>query len=309
MTVSNNIAVIGAGVSGLVAAYVLGQRHKVTVFEEKAQPGGHAHTALVEDQGRKLPVDTGFIVFNTQNYPLLCRLFDMLDIRSHASDMSFSVHCEQSGFEYNGTNINKIFSQRHNLGRPAVWRMLSDILRFNKEARDHLHQTLSDDVTVGDFLSRELYSDLFLKRYLLPLGASIWSCDTSRFSRFPMRFVIEFLNNHALLQVQGRPRWRTVTGGSRKYVEKLQNHLGARLRLGTSVHRVERQPHSVVVHWNNGQRETFDEVVMATHADTSMRTVADLDEEEFDILGYFPYQENQACLHTDTRVLPKKKRT
>ena len=309
MTVSSKIAVIGAGVSGLVAAYVLGQRHQVTVFEEKALPGGHAHTALLEDQGRKLAIDTGFIVFNTLNYPLLCRLFDMLDVRSHASDMSFSVHCEQSGFEYNGANLNKIFSQRHNLFRPAVWRMLLDILRFNKEARCRLNQTLSDDVTVGDFLSREHYSDSFLQRYLLPLGASIWSCDTAGFRRFPIRFVIEFLNNHSLLQLGGRPQWRTVTGSSRKYVEKLQNHLGERLRLGTSVHRVERQPHSVVVHWNNGQRETFDEVVMATHADTSMRTVADLDEEEIDVLGYFPYQENQACLHTDTRVLPKRKRT
>ena len=150
-----------------MAAYVLGQRHQVTVFEEKALPGGHAHTALLEDQGRKLSIDTGFIVFNTLNYPLLCRLFDMLDVRSHASDMSFSVYCEQSGFEYNGATLNKIFSQRHNLVRPTVWRMLLDILRFNKEARCRLNQTLSDDVTVGDFLSRERYSDSFLQRLSL----------------------------------------------------------------------------------------------------------------------------------------------
>lgn len=304
----NDIAVIGAGVSGLVAACVLSQKHNVTVFERTPRPGGHAQTTIVTDQGRSVAIDTGFIVFNQPNYPLLCRLFDMLDVRTQASNMSFSVHCEESGFEYNGTNLNQFFSQRKNLLKPNVWNMLRDILRFNRGSVETLRGNLSDQITVGEFLQKGGYSDQFLRNYLLPLGASIWSCHETDFRKFPIRFVIEFLGNHGLLQLTNRPKWRTVSGGSYTYVSKLQDLLGSSLRLNAAVQSVERTKRGVSVNWNDNQTETFNEVIMATHADTSMATIINPDEEELETLKAFPYGENEGCLHTDTQTLPKNKR-
>ena len=304
----NDIAVIGAGISGLVAACVLSQKHNVTVFERTSSPGGHVQTTIVTDQGRSVAIDTGFIVFNQPNYPLLCRLFDMLDVRTQASNMSFSVHCEESGFEYNGANLNQFFSQRKNLLKPNVWGMLRDILRFNRGSVEMLRGNLNDQITVGEFLQKEHYSDQFLRNYLLPLGASIWSCHETDFRQFPIRFVIEFLRNHGLLQLTNRPKWRTVSGGSYTYVSKLQDLLGSSLRLNAAVQRVERTKRGVSVNWNDNQTETFDEVIMATHADTSMGTIVDPDEEELETLKAFPYGENEGCLHTDTQTLPKNKR-
>ena len=269
----SDIAVIGAGISGLAAACVLSQKHNVTVFEKNPRPGGHAQTTIVNDQGRSVAIDTGFIVFNQSNYPLLCRLFDMLNVRTQASNMSFSVHCEESGFEYNGANLNQFFSQRKNLLKPNVWSMLRDILRFNRGSVEILRRNLNDQITVGEFLKKEHYSDQFLRNYLLPLGASIWSCHEADFRQFPIRFVIEFLQNHGLLQLTNRPKWRTVSGGSYTYVRKIQDLLGSSLRLNAAVQRVERTKNGVSVNWNDNQTETFDEVIMATHADTSMAII------------------------------------
>ncbi|MBO67533.1 MAG: FAD-dependent oxidoreductase [Acidiferrobacteraceae bacterium] len=304
-----NIAIIGAGVSGLVTAYILGKEHNVTVFEKERKSGGHAQTTQVHDDGKVLPIDTGFIVFNAFNYPILSRLFEALGVKTHNSNMSFSVRYDRDNFEYNGSSLNKLFAQRKNIFRPDMWRMLRDILEFNRKAKQCLDKKYEDTVTVSDYLTAEGYSQAFVERYLLPLGASIWSSDCSSFSNFPIKFVIEFLDNHSLLQLRGRPQWKTVTGGSQQYIGKLEKSLEGKLRHSTAVQRVTRKQNGVEVYWNDDSVATFDEVIMATHADTSISTVADIDKEEHDVLSMFPYQSNQACLHTDTRVLPSKRRT
>lgn len=301
------VAVIGSGIAGLGAAWTLTNRHDVTVYEADQRAGGHANTVDVPSGDSTVPVDTGFIVFNEHNYPNLCRLFDALGVASHDSEMSFSVSCQRTGREWNGTSLNQVFAQRSNLLRPSHWAMLRDILRFNRKAPDEL-ATLSDTVTVTRWLERNRYSAAFRDYYLLPLGASLWSCSASHFAQFPMRFVIEFLHHHRMLQVDNRPVWRTVTGGSREYVRRIADTLGDRLRLATPVVRVRRVGGRVDVHTADGAVERHDEVVMACHADQAMRLVDRPDDTERQLLACFPYQKNIAVLHSDTRALPRRER-
>ena len=210
------VAVVGTGIAGLTAASLLDRRHALTVFEASERVGGHTRTETVREGARTIAIDTGFIVFNEPNYPNLCRLFDALGVESRESDMSFSVHCERTGIEYNGTSFDTLFAQRRNLARPGHWRMLADILRLHREAPALLDSRLDDTLTVRDFISARRYGRDFAERYLIPLGASLWSCDAAGFLDFPVRFVIEFLHNHAMLQVDDRPVWRTVAGGSQR---------------------------------------------------------------------------------------------
>ena len=303
-----NIAVVGAGVSGLVCALGLGRHHSVTVFETTNRPGGHAHTVDVHDGRCSIEIDTGFIVFNFAHYPLLSSLFDSLGVRSQPSDMSFSVRCDVTGFEFSGSNLNTFFAQRSNLLRPEGWRLLKDILRFNRDGKKSLEAGLEDQITVDDFAKQYGYSDVLLDRYLLPLGGALWSCDTRTFRSFPMRFVLEFLGNHAMLQIGSRPVWRTVTGGSRHYVERIAQTLGSRLCLNRPVTQVLRSGQGVKLLFDEGDSQVFDEVVLATHADTSLALLAEAEEEERELLSTFPYQDNEVCLHTDTRVLPRTRR-
>ena len=303
-----NIAVVGAGVSGLVCALGLGRHHNVTVFETANRAGGHAHTVDVHDGRSSIAIDTGFIVFNFAHYPLLSALFDALSVRSQPSDMSFSVRCDVTGFEFSGSNLNTFFAQRGNLLRAESWRLLKDILRFNRDGIKSLEAGLGDQITVGDFAKQHGYSDVLVDRYLLPLGGALWSCDTRTFRNFPMRFVLEFLRNHAMLQIGNRPVWRTVTGGSRHYVEQIAQALGSRLCLNRPVTKVLRSGQGVKLLFGGGDSQIFDEVVLATHADTSLALVAEVEEEERELLGTFPYQDNEVCLHTDTRVLPRTQR-
>ena len=303
-----NIAVVGAGVSGLVCALGLGRYHSVTVFETTNRPGGHAHTVDVHDGRCSFAIDTGFIVFNFAHYPLLSSLFDSLGVRSQPSEMSFSVRCDVTGFEFSGSNLNTFFAQRSNLLRPDGWRLLKDILRFNRDGKKSLEAGLEDQITVGDFARQYGYSDVLLDRYLLPLGGALWSCDTRTFRSFPMRFVLEFLRNHAMLQIGSRPVWRTVTGGSRHYVERIAQTLGSRLCLNRPVTQVLRSGKNVKLLFDEGGSEVFDEVVLATHADTSLALLPEAEEEERELLGTFPYQDNEVCLHTDTSVLPRTRR-
>jgi predicted NAD/FAD-binding protein len=301
------IAIIGSGISGLTAAYMLHRKHQLMVFEANNYIGGHTNTIEVFDRQQKsmIPVDTGFIVFNEKNYPNLTRLFSQLGVASRDSDMSFSVHCQRSGLEYNGSNLNKIFSQRRNLLNPKFLIMLKDILRFHKEGPDALQNQLSDMITVDEFARQNSYSKQFIEHYLIPLGASLWSCSAERFRQFPMRFVLEFLHNHCMLQVEDRPQWRTVTGGSYQYIEPLIKGFKDRVFLNSPVHRVKRSKGQVFVTFANGSEQGFDEVILATHADQSLRLVENMDDDEISILNKFPYQDNEAVLHTDTSVLPK----
>jgi predicted NAD/FAD-binding protein len=305
------IAVIGAGIAGLTTARVLHARHDVSVLEAGHYPGGHTNTIDVADAlpnggTRTLAVDTGFIVFNEPNYPNLCRLFDALGVAARDSDMSFSVHCERTGIEWNGSSLSQMFAQRRNLLRASHWRMLADITRFHRDAPRAL-AALDDAVTVDAWLAHSGCGRGFGARYLLPLGASLWSCSAARFGTFPMRFVIEFLHNHRMLQVDGRPVWKTVAGGSREYVKRLVAPFADRIRLNTPVARVVREHGGVTVRTASGRDEHYDEVVLACHADQALGLLADADDVERELLGAFPYQPNEAVLHTDTRLLPQRR--
>lgn len=301
------IAIIGGGISGMTAAYYLSRRHDITLFEASDYIGGHANTALVRESSRTLPVDTGFIVFNEHNYPGLCRLFDELEVEAINTDMSFSVHCESSGLEYNGTSLNKLFVQRKNLFNFSFLYMLKDISRFNKEAIRDMQQGLDDTITVENYARQNNYSEVFIKQYLVPLGASLWSSPAERFRQFPMLFVIEFLNNHCMLQVNGRPRWKTVKGGSKEYVKKLTASYADRIQLNQPVQRISRRNGKIEVETRNNSTEEFDEAIVCCHSDQALQLLGQADETERGILEQFQYQQNEVVLHTDTSVLPMKK--
>jgi predicted NAD/FAD-binding protein len=301
------IAIIGTGVSGLVAAHLLTRRHDVTLFEAAAYAGGHTHTVTVRHQGETLAIDTGFIVFNDRNYSNFTRLIERLGVAARPTTMSFSVSCERTGVEYNGTSINRLFAQRRNLARPSFLRMVRDILKFNRLGP--AQAAALPGATVSEFLAAHArdYSAGFEHHYLVPIGASLWSCPPRTFRAFPMRFVIEFLANHGMLQVHGRPAWRVIRGGSAHYVEALTRPFRERIRLSTPVRSIRRSPEAVQVTTPSGV-ETFDEVVVATHSDQALGMLADADPEERDLLGAFPYQANEAVLHRDARLLPATRR-
>ena len=302
------IAVVGAGISGLTAACVLSRRHDVTVFEAADRIGGHTHTVTVRENGQSLAIDTGFIVFNEQNYPNLCRLFDQFDVGSRESNMSFSVHREDSALEYNGSSVNTLLSQRRNAVSPRFWSMLADILRFHRVAQKAIDDGLDDYTTVETFARATKFGDAFVENYLLPLGASLWSCNAKRFRQFPMRFVIEFLQNHKMLQVNGRPQWKTVVGGSEKYLKRITQEFRDRIQLNSVVQSVIRSGVRVDITTRKGDTHTFDEVILATHADQSLTVMNEKDEQETAILTHFPYQPNDVVLHTDTNLMPQNRR-
>lgn len=304
-----NIAVVGSGISGLVCAYLLSRDHELTVFEAGDHVGGHTNTVEVERKHGRYAIDTGFIVFNRSNYPNFTRLLDRLGVESQKTSMSFSVRCEATGVEYNGTSLNALFAQRRNLLRPSFWRMVGDILRFGREAPRILEER-DDAFTVADYRATSSLGEEFFRHYLVPLGSALWSCPASRFYRFPMRFVVEFLDNHAMLQVGGRPEWRVIRGGSHRYVEALTREFRDRIRLRSPVRSVRRSAGAAHVAWLDGGRErldAFDHVIFACHSDQALALVADPSDAEREILGAFPYGRNDVALHTDTSILPRRR--
>lgn len=301
------LAVIGSGISGSLAAHLLCHEHEVQLFEAQDQPGGHTCTVDVEAFGQQYAVDTGFMVFNERTYPNFCRLLRQLDVPSRDSDMSFSVCCQRTGLEYQGSSLNGLFAQRRNLWRPAFYGLLRDILRFNRQSLELLAGE-SAGPTMGQYLSERRYGRLFIDQYLVPMAAAIWSCRPRRLLEFPARFLVAFFQNHGLLQLRNRPQWKTIPGGARSYLHKLLAPLGNGLRLGTPVKRVERHEDHVAIWPAGGQAERFDQVVFAAHADQVLRMLADADRLERDLLSAFPYQRNEAVLHTDTSQLPRRRR-
>jgi predicted NAD/FAD-binding protein len=302
------IAVIGAGVSGLVAAYRLCSDHDITVFEANDYPGGHTNTVEVELDGERHAIDTGFIVFNDWTYPHFIGLLDELGVASRSTTMSFSFRDDRSGLEYNGHSLNTLFAQRRNLLRPRFHRMLTDILRFNREAR-HLVMNGSDEITVDEFLIQHRFSREFAKYYLLPMGAAIWSCPIGKFAQFPIRFIVDFYHNHGLLNVFRRPIWRVVEGGSRTYVEAMTRRFHDRIRLRTPVQSVRRFPNRIDLQPRGGPSQSFDHVIFACHSDQALRILGDVaTTQEQEILSAFPYERNVAVLHTDVSLLPRTRR-
>ena len=303
------IAIIGAGISGLTAAYRLSAAHDVTLFEANDYLGGHTNTVDVEIDGERHAIDTGFIVFNDWTYPNFIALLDELGVRSQPTSMSFSVRCDAANLEYNGSSLNGLFAQRRNLLRPSFYRMLADILRFNREAPELiLNQPATEETTVGEYLVRQRYSREFVEHYLLPMGAAIWSCPLGTFANFPIRFIAEFYRNHGLLSVRNRPTWRVIEGGSRNYVAKMAERFSDRIRLSAPIEQVTRTTEGVMVKPQNKPAVSFDHVVFACHSDQALRMLVDPTPTERAVLSEFPYGRNIAVLHTDHRVLPKRRR-
>lgn len=300
------IAIVGAGVSGLVAARLLARRHDVELFEAGPYLGGHANTVDCEAWGRTWSVDTGFMVFNRRTYPYFCRLLETLGITAQPSDMSFSVACAASGLEYQGSSLNGLFAQRSNLLSGRFYGMLADIVRFNRQALRWLNAP-QDDQTVAEYLAHGGYGEAFRRHYLLPMTSAIWSTRPADMGAFPARFLLEFLRNHGLLQLRDRPQWLTLRGGSRTYVQAIAQGLEGRIRLNAAVHAVTRDDQGVELRWGDDARERFDAAVLALHADDALRTLTDADPLERRLLGAFPYQSNEAVLHTDESLLPRRR--
>lgn len=302
------IAIIGSGISGLTCAHLLARAHEVSVFEASDWIGGHTHTVDVDCQGQRYAVDTGFIVFNDWTYPRFIQLLERLGVASRPTQMSFSVHDPLSGLEYNGHDLNTLFAQRRNLFSPGFWGMLQDILRFNREAlEDHAEQRIPLTLTLGDYLRAGGYGERFVEHYIVPMGSAIWSMSRARMLDFPLQFFLRFFANHGLLSVNNRPQWRVVEGGSRSYVAPLTAGYRQRIRLNCPVHRVRRDAQGVEIHSVAGI-ERFDKVVFACHSDQALALLEPPTAAEQAVLGALGYASNEVVLHTDTRLLPRRRR-
>lgn len=299
------IAVVGSGIAGLSAAWLLAREHQVTVFEAAGQAGGHSNTVDVVVDGISHPVDTGFLVHNDRTYPNLVALFRLLQLETPASDMSFSVKLPHVNLEWAGASLGTLFVQKRNLLRPGFWRMVRDILDFNRRARDLLAETSGSGLSLGELLIRERYSREFRDWYLLPMGAAIWSSPMDEMADFPAETFIQFCLNHGLLQINDRPQWKTIHGGSREYVRKLCQAIGD-VRLDTPVRSLLRTPQGVQLITDGGS-EYFDRVVLATHSDQALDILRDALPAERDVLAAIRYQPNTAYLHTDTALMPDRR--
>ena len=302
------VAVVGAGVSGLVVAHLLAREHDVTIFEANAYAGGHANTVRVDTQYETHWIDTGFIVFNDRNYPKFDLLLKRLGVGWQSSDMSFSVTDPSSDFEYSSASVNGLFAKRGHLVTPTFLRMLADLLRFQRDARDLLREGGAGP-SVSDWLAQKRYAPIFIDRLIVPQIAAVWSADPRQMRTFPARFMAEFFHNHGMLSFRDRPRWNTIIGGSCRYVEALAGPLGNRLCLSTPIQTIRRHDDGVsLTPHGTCDPAYFDEVVIATHSDDALALLIDADATEREVLGAIPYQRNVAVLHTDVGMLPRRRR-
>jgi len=301
------IAVVGSGVSGLSAAWLLSKRHEVTLYEESDRIGGHANTVSVCVEGRQIPVDTGFIVFNRKTYPNFVALLDFLGVETQPSDMSFAVSMEDGAFEYSGSGLRGLFGQVRNAGRLRFWSMIADLVRFYRYAAADPIISDDPDLTLGDYLRLRRYGRPFREDHLLPMASAIWSAPVSQILSYPAAAFIRFNENHGLLQIKNRPAWETVAGGSRVYVDKLAASLARGVRLGQGGRKIRRFRRYVTVEDAAGE-EAYDHVVVATGADQALRLLCDPTQEERSLLGAFNYSSNLAVLHCDESFMPKRRR-
>lgn len=302
---TQRIAVIGSGIAGMACAHYLSRRHQVCLFEGESRLGGHTATQAVQWQGVDYAVDMGFIVYNDWTYPNFIRLLNELNIRSQPTVMGFSVTQGQGAYEYAGANLNSLFAQRRNLLKPAHWRMLLDIVRFNKQATgDYLAGQLSQEESLGAYLQRLKFSAEFISHYLAPMGSAIWSSTTAEVLEFSAYFFVRFFHNHGLLSIKQRPQWRTLVGGSSAYIKPLLADV-ARCVTHTKVIKLERSAEGVRVYYGDSS-ELFDQVVLACHSDEALALLADASDAERAILGAITYRPNRVTLHRDTSLLPKR---
>jgi predicted NAD/FAD-binding protein len=305
---TDRICVVGSGIAGLASAWLLSQRHQVTLVEKNDYFGGHTHTIEVSEDGAQVPVDTGFIVYNTRNYPMLVRLFERLGVPSRESDMSFAASIGPGRIEYAGDSLSTIFAQRRNALSPRFLRMLLDIFRFGARCRHCLDHQAFDGRSLGKFLADEGLGDAFRDHYLLPVAAAIWSCPTASMLDFPAESLARFFDNHRLLNPLERPLWRSVLGGSHSYVRRIADDLGPARMLADAAVSVQRQDEGVRVQLASGRHIDADQVVLATHADQALALIAQPTPDETRVLARFRYQPNRTLLHTDTRLMPQRRR-
>ena len=299
------IAIIGSGISGLTTAYLLHKSHEITLFEANDYIGGHTHTVKVAQGEQSYDIDTGFIVCNDRNYPNFLKLMDKLNIAMQPTEMSFSVRNDPLGLEYNGHNLNTLFSQRRNLLRPKFYRLIRDILYFNKAAKKAIEEGVAENITLDTFVTQQSLSDIFKNNYLLPMVAAIWSCSLEQAGEFPLHFFIKFFLNHGLLDVKNRPQWYVLKGGSKAYIDPMTSGFKDRIRLSTPVNSVVRNDSCIEVNHATG-KETFDQLVFDCHSDQALDLLKNASIEEKAILGELLYQQNDVILHSDASLMPKK---
>lgn len=302
---SSKIAIVGSGISGLTCAHLLGKNHDVTVFEANDYIGGHTHTVPVSVDGESFMIDTGFIVCNDRNYPNFLKLMEQLKVEIKPTEMSFSVRNPALKLEYNGHNLNTLFSQRLNLFRPSFHRLVKDILRFNKSSKAAIEAGDVESITLDEFINQQNLSTQFRENYLLPMVAAIWSCSLSQAGEFPLAFFLRFFLNHGLLDIKNRPQWYVLSKGSSSYIEPLTAGLADRLKLNSPVRRVTRTESGVELEVS-GTVQLFDQVILACHSDQALALLSDASSAEATILGDLGYQENDVILHMDASIMPRK---
>lgn len=303
-----NIAIIGSGISGLTSAYLLSKEHTVTVFEKNDYIGGHTATKDIELEGKQYAIDTGFIVCNDRTYPNFLKLLSQLDVPLQPTEMSFSVMNSVNGLEYNGNNLNSLFAQRRNVLRPQFWSLINEILKFNKQCKSlYASNDIPPQLTLGDFLTQHQFSDYFCQNYILPMGAAIWSTSLVEMKAFQLRFFVQFFYNHGLLNVNDRPQWYVIPGGSREYISPLIRRFKDSIELNSQLNSVTREKDGIRLEFKDGSLRQFDEVVFACHSDEALALLADATEAEKSVLGDIPYSKNTVTLHTDTSLLPVRK--
>ena len=306
MSKTTRVAVIGSGISGLSVAWLLSRNFRVTLFEAGNYLGGHTNTVDVTLDGITAPVDTGFVVFNDRTYPNLAALFGFLGVETTSSEMSFSVRVDEERLEWAGNSLATVFAQKRNLVNPEFWRMLKDMVRFNRETTQIVGASRADQGSLGSFLDRGGYGRAFRDWYLLPMSGAIWSCPTLQMLEYPAETFFRFCHNHGLLQLTGRPQWKSVAGGGREYVRRLAASIDD-IRLACPVESVVRDTAGVRVSLKRGRTENFSQIVFACHSDQTLALLADAVEAEKKVLSRFSYQPNRAVLHTDTSLLPRSR--
>ncbi len=306
--IMKNIAVIGSGISGLTSAYLLSKQHQVTVFEKNDYIGGHTATKDIEVDGKCYAIDTGFIVYNERTYPNFIKLLNQLGITEQKTEMSFSVMNPSANLEYNGSTLNTLFAQRSNLFKPSFWRLILDILRFNKLCKALYEQDDIDvELTLGDFLKQHQFKPAFCQNYILPMGAAIWSSSLTEMTQFQLKFFVRFFYNHGLLDIQNRPQWFVIPGGSKQYIYPLIQSFENNIELNSQIKSITRTDTGVTLHFDDSEPRLFDEVIFACHSDQALNLLGDATPEEKAILSDMPYRNNQVVLHTDINLLPTRR--